>query len=216
MLIARERYVRGKSTGDWQRWDAAGKPIHLTRYVDGEQLFELEYQEGAPLVPVPAATACDAQPAMRKLAFGDKLPREECLQRMQHFPGFAQIGSFAYDRGCMPQRWLIHCKVSDKPPTSKQLLASAGWARARGPAREVLAMAFVNEVELHWNAYAQQDPDPPAAKAASDGSVVVTAWTAVPGGMRPDDTITLQRWTFRPDGTMTSDVVKQGTRKPPS
>jgi hypothetical protein len=76
-------------------------------------------------------------------------------------------------------------------------------------------MAFVTEVELNWNAYTQQEPDPPTARAASDGSVVVTARTALPGGMMPDYTITLQRWTFGPDGTMTSDVVKKGTRQPP-
>ncbi len=212
----RERgtYARGNQVGDWSTFDEHGAQTLLVRRDRDGEVFELLYQDGQPLVPMPKATACDDKAGLERVAFGAAKRGDdpECLERPRNFPGVAVAGQFAYDAGCMsPRSWIIDCeKVAE--PGAPALLARAGWARAKGKVREALAMAYVEQIDMMWSGSIQSEPDAAKALAAADGSVVVTAWTAPRSGMREDLSIALRQWTFTPGGAVTDKTIKTGTR----
>ena len=215
-LHQRGTYARGNQVGDWSDFDDHGAQTRLTRRDGkGDEQWELLYDGGKPLVPVPGATACDDKEGMARAAGisgGRRGGEPECLERMRHFTGLAVVGSFAYDAGCMDPQWIVDCKKGSAPD-SKAVLARAGWPRAKGAQREELAMAYVNEVAMLWSGSMLDEPDPRKTVSGGDGSVTVTAWTAAPAGMRPDPTITMIEWKFTSDGAVSQRTVKTGTRK---
>ena len=210
-----ETYRRGTQIGDSSSFDEHGAQTRLVRRDrEGTELFEILFDGGKPLVPVPAVSRCDDKAGMMRAA-GMHVSRgdePECIERLRHFPGVAVVGSFAYDAGCMDPQWMIDCKKVDPAPDAKAILARAGWAKAKGPLREELASAYVDEVAMLWAGGTLEQPDPRKVVSGADGGVVVTAWTAPRAGMRPDPTITLVEWTFTPAGTVTEKTIKSSTR----
>ena len=210
-------YYRGRQIGDWQSFDDKGAQTQLVRRDGkGDELFEILYDGGQPLVPVPSPGPCDDNAAVAKAAGmpvrnGSDTP--ECVERPRHFPGIAVSGSFAYDAGCMDATWVVDCKKVANAPDSKAILARAGWPKAKGKLREALAQAYVEEISELWDGSLMNDPDPVKSVAAADGSVVVTAWTAPRPGMQYDPTITKVAWTFTADGAVSQKVVGTGKRK---
>jgi antitoxin component YwqK of YwqJK toxin-antitoxin module len=214
VLRSKGAYLLGGQVGDWSAFDDKGAQTLLTRReaTGCTTIAEILYQDGAPLATV-TTTACDTKESLERAAFGDKKAKDHvCLERMRHFPGVAVAGGFAYDRGCAQTTWLLDCKPQAAAPDSKTVLARAGWAKAKGPARQILALAYVDEVVLRWSGSITDSPDKRSSVARADGGVVVTAWTSPPSGMRPTRTITLMEWTFTPDGAVTSRSLKTSSR----
>jgi antitoxin component YwqK of YwqJK toxin-antitoxin module len=209
-------YHRGTQIGDWATYDDKGAQTGLTRRDgQGDELFEILYDGGQPLVPLPAPGPCDDKAGVEKVAFGHVHTGDEpeCVERPRHFPGIAVAGSFAYDAGCLDPTWVVDCKKVSDPPDSKAVLARAGWAKAKGKVREALASAYVDEIAMMWDGSTMEEPDPRKIVSNTDGSVVVTAWTAPRSGMRYDPTITKVAWTFTKDGAVSVKTVGTGKRK---
>jgi antitoxin component YwqK of YwqJK toxin-antitoxin module len=218
-LTERGTYARGTQVGDWSRFEGGAQTELVRRDRDGDELFELLYQDGQPLVPVPGKSACADKKALAAAAGRPVSSRgdvPDCVQRIRHFPGLAVVGSFAYDAGCMGGQWLADCKTI-APPAAPAVLARGGWAKAKGQRREALALAYLDEVVGLWGGPSTLDkPDPRAAVAAADGSVVVTAWTASGrSGMvrQTERTLTQVQWRFAPDGAMTEKTLQTRTEK---
>jgi len=72
-------------------------------------------------------------------------------------------------------------------------------------------MVCVDEVAMTWRGSLDTGTSPPTAKAAADGSVIVTAWTAPPSGMQRTRVMTRRQWTFSPAGAVTVKELESKT-----
>ncbi len=143
---------------------------------------------------------------------GKQLDRDHpCIQRAQHFRGLIMFGDFAYDRGCEPIGALLDCKLTTAIDPAR-MLDRAGWAAARPPVRETLAMSYLREVHLAWEGSMTDDPDPAKVVQEKDGGVTITAWVAEPPGMTPETTRHLTEFRFSAKGELTSKVLKSETK----
>jgi antitoxin component YwqK of YwqJK toxin-antitoxin module len=213
-VLVKGQYKNDEQDGEWTYYSPSGAVERVDRYSGGRQVATIDYQDGKPLgKPVNDACASDdgAADAYRK-ATGKELEKDHrCIQHAPHFPGLALIGSFAYDRGCAQVAVLLDCKLV-KGVDPATLLGRAGWAAARGPAREKIAMDYLREVELTWAGSMTDDPDPAKTVLEKDGGVTITAWVAEPPGMQPETTRHLTEFRFAARGGLSSKVLKSETK----
>ncbi len=216
-LVSKGQYKNDEQEGDWTFYDpASGQVVRVDRYAAGKQLASIDYQDGKPLsAPLPPQGACTsdegAAGAFEKQS-GQKLDDEHpCIHHAQHFPGLVLFGSFAYDRGCAGIGALLDCKLV-KGVDAGRMLDRAGWAAAKGPRRETMAMNYLREVELAWEGGMTDEPAAPVVVQEKDGGVTITAWIAEPAGMRRETTRHLTEFRFAARGALTSRVLKSETK----
>jgi antitoxin component YwqK of YwqJK toxin-antitoxin module len=207
--VAEGSYTDGRWSGDWTYWDASGAIKRVDTYGDdGQKTVQRDYQDGEPLglePGPPGACATDLGVVQtwdkakgREISTSDK---NACVWRAWGFPGVTVLGGFAHDRGCKPMGTFIDCELGEW--SSTEILARAGWKKAKQPARETIAMRYLRQIHTKYSNSVIQDPDKPVIKSGKDGSVTITAWTARPSGMRRGRTIDKRRYTFSASGEVT-------------
>jgi antitoxin component YwqK of YwqJK toxin-antitoxin module len=205
-------YVLGQQHGPATRWQA-GQIVERSIHIEGSEHSRQLYRDGQPLAPLPAPTACDADPglsAMLQEARGSGLSREHaCVTRVSLFPGVILLGDFAYDRGCMGTQWVVDCKLVEPGPSVAELLARAGWSRATPEQRIEIAKEYVRELGLAYSGSISSTPDEPTWTKLEDGGVEGVLWIAAPSGMRPGRDIHRARFSFAADGTLTRSTLEQ-------
>ena len=216
-VVQKGQYRNDAQDGDWTFYDpASGQVVRVDRYAAGQQLATIDYQDGKPLPrPLPAQGSCTTdQGAAAAFATqsGKKVDDERpCIRRAPHFPGLVVFGAFAHDRGCAPIGALLDCKLIQSVDAAR-LLDRAGWAAARAPAREKIAMNYLREVHIGWEGSITDDPDPPRVVAEKDGGVTITAWVREPSGMTRETPQHLTELRFSAKGSLASKVLKSMTK----
>jgi hypothetical protein len=214
-MTMKGQYRSDEQDGDWTYFDpASGQVVRVDRYERGKQVASIDYQDGKPLaraISDRCATDDAAADAYSKQT-GKQLDKEHpCIEHAAHFPGWALIGDFAYDRGCMGSAVMLDCKVV-KSVEARTLLDRAGWAAARAPAREKIAMDYVREVATAWEGSLSDDPEPAKTARQADGGIAITVWIAEPAGMTPQTTRHLTEFRFSAAGALTTRVLKSETK----
>lgn len=130
-----------------------------------------------------------------------------CVHRAADFPGVILVGSFANDRGCMPDLVIIDCKRRTGPLPDALILNRAGWAQADADRRETLALRYLDEVATVFHGSIADTPEPPKASTNADGQVTVELWIDRPAGMRRGRVADRVRYTFRSDGRVSSETI---------
>ncbi len=214
-MLMKGQYRSDEQDGDWTTYDpATGQVVRVDRYQDGRQTASIDYQDGKPLARAidDKCATDDAAAAAYGKQTGKQLEKEHrCIEHAEHFPGWALVGGFAYDRGCMPTAVMLDCKIV-KSVESKTLLERAGWAAARAPAREKMAMDYVREVAIAWEGSMMDEPEPPKTVRLSDGGIAITAWIQDPVGMSPHTPRHLTEFRFAAGGVLTTKVLKSDTK----
>lgn len=219
--------------------------MHHTRH----RLFDPAHLRGAALVaaslwltsigsapaappPLPAASvsrvAQDApatprdREILRALNEGRAYTLSDHDVRLEHpasFPETTLVGFFANDRGYSLEAVFIGLKRYTPKEAAPLVLASAGWSKRSGAAREKLALAYETEVRHAFGAtmltscpedLGRQGVDftPPVAKGLDDGGVEVRYWSQAPAGMRPVSTYHLHVDRFSADGQVRGSVER--------
>jgi antitoxin component YwqK of YwqJK toxin-antitoxin module len=209
------QYRNDAQDGDWTYYDPqSGQVVRVDRYQAGRQVASIDYQDGKPLaraIEDKCATDDDAAAAYAKQS-GHQLDKEHrCIEHAAHFPGWALIGQFAYDRGCMGSAVLLDCKLV-KSVEPKTLLDRAGWAAAKPPAREKIAMNYVREIAIAWAGSMSDEPEPARTVRETGGGITITAWIAEPAGMRRGVTRHLTEFRFDAGGALATRVLKSETK----
>lgn len=202
-------YVAGNWSGDWTYWNDKGEILRIDTYGDdGQKIVQRDYQDGEPLGVAPGPPgACATNLGVVQTwdkAKGREISTSDegaCVWRAWGFPGVIVLGSFAHDRGCKPMGTFIDCELGEW--TSVELLARAGWNKAKPKARETIAMRYLRQIHTKYRSGLTDDPAKPVIKSGNDGSVTVTAWTARPSGMRRGRTIDKRRYKFSASGKLT-------------
>jgi antitoxin component YwqK of YwqJK toxin-antitoxin module len=214
-MTMKGQYRNDEQDGDWTYYDpATGKVARVDRYQGGRQVASIDYQDGKPLARAVSdrCASDDATAEAYKKQTGKELDKEHrCIEHAAHFPGWALIGDFAYDRGCMGSSVMLDCKLV-KSVEARTLLDRAGWAAARAPAREKIAMDYVREVAIAWEGSMSDEPEPPKTVRESDGGITITAWIAEPAGMTPQTTRHLTEFRFAAGGALATKVLKSETK----
>lgn len=192
----------GDRAGAWRVYDARGQLLEVLAYSAGELVYGAVVQDGAPLVPH-TATGCDDDAELARIAGKHTAGPGGCMDRYGFFPGVARVGEYAPDAGCLGNVWVVDCAVVAQAPAPKDVIARSGWARAKGPARERIAMRYLEEA-----GGGVLDPGTRAI-AAPDGAVVVEGWrTVTHESIAPTETRDHLRWTFTPDGDVSARPVR--------
>ncbi|HTJ40935.1 MAG TPA: hypothetical protein VL463_02530 [Kofleriaceae bacterium] len=184
----------GARVGEWPIYDEQGGLLEVRTYDRDELVYASIVQDGAPLV-ARAPGACDAP---------DRAPGG-CDEIYGYFPGIARTGVYAPDAGCVDQQWIIDCQKGGVLPPPKDVLARAGWPRAKAAARAQLALRYVEA----FSDYVQL-PDDAKPIAGADGSVVLDAW--VTRTEPSEDPISFREhvvWTFSPAGDVTMATLER-------
>lgn len=213
-MVSKGQYRNDAQEGDWTYYDPSGQVVRVDRYRAGSQVASIDYQDGKPLGRAidDACASDDAVAAAYARDSGKPLDKEHrCVDHAPHFPGWALVGQFAYDRGCMPRAVLLDCKLV-KGVEAKTLLARAGWAEARAPAREKIAMNYVREVAIAWEGSMSDEPEPPRTVRQADGGITITAWIADPPGMQREITPHLTEFRFAAGGALATRALKSETK----
>jgi len=230
-VVHRSQWANGTRHGREETFDAEGRPrfdgqyklgqrhgphryyedgqiARVEHFVDGQRIAAVLYQDGEPLADEPDYTADTATPEgisklLEAAGHGPLPERRSCVQRPAHFPALIMLGSFAHDRGCMAQRYIVDGHVVDTPPPPRDLLRWSGWSDANAEHRRQLALAYVKEVDLAWSGtLVSQGEDQPVVRSDDGGGVVIEAWVRRPSGMRRGHREDHLRWTFAPAGTL--------------
>lgn len=204
------------------QWKAGKRHGQLTRYageqirersiwIDGEELARQFYRDGAPIAELPPASECDSNAGLSKLlegARGRGLNEHACVTRAPLFPGVIMLGDFAYDRGCRGATFVVDCKLVEQPPSSAELLARAGWAKASGEQRIELAKVYVDQFAIGYSGSVTHEPDQPQWTVLDDGGVEGVIWVAEPAGKRPGVDKDQLRFSFAADGSSKRETLK--------
>lgn len=191
----------GDRAGAWRVYDARGALLEVLAYDRGDLVYGSVVQDGAPLVPH-TASGCDGDAELARIAGKHAAGPGGCMDRYGFFPGVARVGEYAPDAGCLGNVWVVDCARAAHAPAPKDVIARSGWARAKGPARERIAMRYLEEA-----GGGVLDPGTRAI-AAPDGAVVVEGWrTVTHESIAPTETRDHLRWTFTPDGDVTAKAV---------
>jgi len=214
-LLMKGQYRNDDQDGDWTYYDpASGQVVRVDRYQGGHQVASIDYQDGKPLARAieDKCASDEAAAAAYAQQGGGKLDKEHrCIEHAAHFPGWVLIGSFAYDRGCMPSATMLDCKLV-KSVEARTLLERAGWAAAKAPAREKIAMNYVREVAIAWEGSMSEEPEPARTVREAAGGITITAWIAEPAGMTPQTTRHLTEFRFDARGALATKVLKSETK----
>ena len=158
----------------------------------------------------PATTACDTDDGLAQWVAGQRdasVEKLDCVHRAADFPGVILVGSFADDRGCMPDLVIIDCARHDGPPPASLILNRAGWGRADADRRERLALSYLRQVATVFHGRVADTPAPPKTETNADGQVTVEVWIDRPAGFREGRVADRLRYTFRSDGRVTSETI---------
>jgi antitoxin component YwqK of YwqJK toxin-antitoxin module len=208
---AEEHWKQGERHGYFTQWKD-GQIIEQSIWVDGKQRSRQLFLDAQPLAPLPTPTACDDDAGLSNYlasARGEGLPDQHaCVSREPLFPGVVLIGDFAYDRGCMGSDWVVDCKLASPGPTTAELLARAGWARANAEQRITIASAYLQDFGLGNERSIVSDPSKPEWTVLPDGGVEGVMWVQEPSGMRRGSEKDKIRFTFAPDGSSKREVLE--------
>ncbi len=158
----------------------------------------------------PATTECDTDDGLAHWVAGQRgtaVGKLDCVQRAADFPGVILVGSFANDRGCMPDLVILDCKRRDGPLPASLILNRAGWGGADADRRETLALRYLRQVATVFDGTIADTPDPPKTETNADGQVTVEVWIDRPAGMRAGRVADRVRYSFRSDGRVTSETI---------
>jgi antitoxin component YwqK of YwqJK toxin-antitoxin module len=203
--------------GQWKNGEqhtrfAAEQIVEKSIWIEGKEVARQLFRDGAPLATLPTPSDCDTDAGLSKVlesARGKGLPDERaCVTRVPLFPGVIMLGSFAYDRGCMGADFVVDCKLVTPAPSSAELLARAGWAKASGEQRLEIAEEYIREFALRNEGNVTSDPDEPQWKVLDDGGVEGVVWVAEPAGMRRGVDKDHVRFTFAADRSLAREVLQ--------
>jgi len=210
-LLFEGQWKLGKQHGEHTRF-LAGQSVERSIWLEGNEISRQLHRDGKPLAPLPPATDCDTDAGLSTYlasARGRGLPDERaCVTRIPLFPGVIMLGDFAYDRGCMGADFVVDCKLAAPAPTSAELLARAGWAKATGEQRIEIATEYLREFALGNEGSISHQPTAPQWKVLDGGGIEGLMWVAEPAGMRRGVERDEVRFTFAADGTLTRAVLQ--------
>jgi hypothetical protein len=146
---------------------------------------------------------------------------DDCIQRPSSFPGFARVGPYQAEMGCRYDTVIFQCELADADVAAKVMVA-AGWASASQEQKQVLALAWLTQIEDikpltesskleadHFKSQGMRLP-PPEFEATPDGGLKIRYWLRVTtAGTNPNKEILYKRHqiTFGPDGVKTGGTI---------
>lgn len=167
----------------------------------------------SPLVGCKRAPACDVssndavRALYRKLSSEELDAKHECIERSAVFPGLVRVGHFAHDRGCRYRQVIVNCQL-DPPDVGRQVLASAGWAKADLAKRQQLALAWLAEGEDEGVLHTQPAQWPmgkaftaPQSSATDDGGLLLRYWQGKHRGKTRTTSFRSMEVRFQKDGS---------------
>jgi hypothetical protein len=151
----------------------------------------------------------------REAMLGKKLSNygKGCIKRPSELPEIIMVGTFAHDRGCMPEGAFVkkYFLSAREENLSRAALKSLGWQKAGSEKREELALKWTRFGLLAFGGYplleANDDFDgrkfhAPQTAAGEDKNATVTLWIQLPIGMRCQTNYQRVSFIFTADGSL--------------
>lgn len=176
------QYQKGRKTGTWRFYDAQGTLERIDVFDDDSRVSTAPHQDGKPVGALGALGQCATDKGLEaELRAQRSLElRHGCAKRPELFPGVIVLGDFAHDYGCYKPVAYADCDLR-RPLNGTQLMARAGWKKARPVLRAQLALAYVNDIALAWSRSSE-----PTLETLPDGGLLLRASVDSPPGMSPD------------------------------